>query len=77
MNWMEDPQTVLRIICGIWFLPHLIGKLRHADLAYLTFEKAGFKPGKLFLYATAAMEAVRFVAGGTSATSSSYSPPGW
>lgn len=61
MNSIEDPQTVLRILCGIWFLPHLIGKIRHADLAYLTFEKAGFKPGKLFLYATAAMEGVAMV----------------
>jgi putative oxidoreductase len=58
MTNFDDPQTILRIMCGIWFLPHLIGKLRHANLAYLTFEKAGFKPGKLFLYLTGAAEGV-------------------
>lgn len=55
---LQDPQVLLRIFCGLWFLPHLIGKLQHADLAYLTFEKAGFKPGKFFLYVTVAIEAV-------------------
>lgn len=58
---LQDPQTILRILCGIWFLPHLVGKLRHVDLAYLTFEKAGFKPGKPFLYVTAAMEALAMI----------------
>lgn len=56
MNLMHDPQTILRILCGIWFLPHMIGKIRHVDLAYLTFEKAGFKPGRPFLYLTTLME---------------------
>lgn len=52
----HDPQTILRILCGIWFLPHLAGKIRHANIAYLTFEKAGFRPGKPVLYLTAAAE---------------------
>jgi len=52
----HDSQTLLRILCGIWFLPHLIGKIRHADLAQLTFAKAGFKPGKVFLYLTVVAE---------------------
>lgn len=56
MAWIQDPQLVLRIVCGIWFLPHAMGKLQHAGLASLTFEKAGFKPGKPFLYATVAAE---------------------
>jgi putative oxidoreductase len=61
MEIFDDPLDVLRVLCGIWFLPHLIGKIRHADLAYLTFEKAGFRPGKLFLYATALMEGLAMV----------------
>ncbi|MBC7986809.1 MAG: DoxX family protein [Sphingomonadaceae bacterium] len=51
-----DPQTVLRMLCGLWFLPHIAGKLLNAQLASGTFEKVGLKPGRLFLYATVAME---------------------
>ncbi|WP_176595370.1 DoxX family protein [Sphingobium sp. 15-1] len=61
MSILDDPQQILRILCGIWFLPHLIGKVMHADLAYLTFEKAGFKPGKLFLYLTVALEGLAMI----------------
>ncbi|MCP3732596.1 DoxX family protein [Sphingomonas sp. MG17] len=61
MPWIDDPQIALRVLCGIWFVPHLLGKLMHADLAYLTFERAGFKPGKMFLYATVAMEALAMI----------------
>ena len=58
---IDSSQDILRILCGIWFLPHLIGKLCHVDLAYLTFEKAGFKPGRLFVYLTAAMEGLAMI----------------
>lgn len=51
-----DPLNVLRILCGIWFLPHCIGKLRNVTPASQTFEKAGFRPGKLFLFITVALE---------------------
>ncbi|NSL21210.1 DoxX family protein [Agrobacterium tumefaciens] len=47
----------LRILCGIWFIPHLIGKGLHYDKAALTFAAVGFKPGKLFVGVTMAMEA--------------------
>jgi putative oxidoreductase len=47
----------LRILCGIWLVPHLIGKGLHYDRAALTFDAAGFKPGKLFVAITMAMEA--------------------
>lgn len=58
---IDSSQDILRMLCGIWFLPHMIGKLRHVDLAYLTFEKAGFKPGRLFVYLTAAMEGLAMI----------------
>lgn len=61
MALLADPQVILRILCGAWFLPHLVGKIRHADLAYLTFEKAGFKPGKPFLYLTALIEGLAMI----------------
>lgn len=27
-----DPLPVLRIFCGLWFLPHCIGKIQNFDL---------------------------------------------
>lgn len=43
------PQDLLRILCGIWFLPHLIGKIRNFTKAQGTFRAAGLEPAKLFL----------------------------
>src|SRR5687768_10269076 len=34
----------LRILCGAWFIPHLIGKGLHYEKAGGTFEAAGFRP---------------------------------
>ncbi|MBB3747262.1 putative oxidoreductase [Rhizobium sp. BK591] len=39
----------LRILCGVWFIPHLIGKGLHYEKAEGTFDAAGFKPAKLFV----------------------------
>ncbi|MGY5812293.1 DoxX family protein [Rhizobium sp. LEGMi198b] len=47
----------LRLLCGIWFLPHLIGKGLHYEKAAGTFENAGFRPAKLFVGITMVMEA--------------------
>jgi putative oxidoreductase len=47
-----------RILCGLWFLPHLAGKAMHYTKAAGTFEAAGFKPGLVFVGVTIAMEAV-------------------
>jgi len=51
-----EPQAILRILCGIWFAPHCLGKLRNVGPASQTFEKAGFRPGRLFVFVTVAME---------------------
>jgi len=53
-----DPQSGLRILCGLWFLPHILLKIKNANLAQETFAKVGLKPGRLFLWATILMEAV-------------------
>ena len=52
---------LLRILCGIWFIPHLIGKVRNFEKATKTFEAAGLKPGKPFLVLTVALEFVAAV----------------
>ena len=37
------PIDLLRILCGLWFLPHLVGKIRNFEKATKTFEAAGLK----------------------------------
>jgi putative oxidoreductase len=51
-----DPQALLRILCGLWFLPHAFLKVKNAALAQQTFANVGLKPGPLFLYLTVALE---------------------
>jgi putative oxidoreductase len=46
----------LRILCGLWFLPHLAGKAMHYGKAAATFEAAGFKPGLFFVGFTIVLE---------------------
>ena len=50
------PMEVLRIVCGIWFIPHLVGKIRNFEKATKTFENAGLKPGKVFIVITVVLE---------------------
>lgn len=56
MSW--SLVELLRVLCGIWFVPHLIGKSLNYDKAAGTFAAAGFLPGKLFVGLTIALEAV-------------------
>ena len=49
-------SDLLRILCGAWFIPHLVGKVRNFQKATGTFEAAGLKPGKVFIVLTIALE---------------------
>ena len=51
-----DPQSTLRILCGVWFLPHCIGKARNVDGAALTFQKAGLPAPRALVFVTIAAE---------------------
>lgn len=53
-----DPQQALRILCGVWLLPHAVLKTRNAALAQQTFANVGLKPGMAFLALTVALELV-------------------
>lgn len=53
-----DPLTILRILCGAWFIPHAIGKARNIERACQTFDKAGFRPARLFVLLTLTLEAL-------------------
>ncbi len=54
--------NVLRIICGAFLIPHSFGKITAWDYSSGFFEKAGFRPPRVWLYVTLVFEAVLAVA---------------
>ena len=49
--------NILRIICAVFFIPHIIGKITvPATLEF--FVKAGFKPPATWMYIAGAIETV-------------------
>jgi putative oxidoreductase len=48
--------VILRVVCGLFFLPHAIGKFTAREAAFKFFEAAGFKPAPPFAYAAVALE---------------------
>ena len=56
-----DAVSTLRVLCGAFLVPHTIAKLRHIDKAAEFFDEIAFRPPKLFVVLTAAMEAVAAV----------------
>ncbi|MEW6452482.1 MAG: DoxX family protein [Pseudomonadota bacterium] len=52
-----DGWNVLRIICGVFFLPHIYGKFFAKDSIGF-FTAAGFKPPKFWMYTAAVAEVV-------------------
>lgn len=53
---LTNPLAILRIMSGVWFLPHCIGKLRNIGPASQTFERAGLRPPRTFVIITIALE---------------------
>lgn len=51
-----DPLAILRILCGVWFVPHCIGKIQNIGPASQTFAKAGFHPARAFVIITIVLE---------------------
>lgn len=51
-----DPLIVLRILCGIWFIPHCIGKMQNFVAASATFAKINLRPGAVFVAITITLE---------------------
>ncbi|MBU4612127.1 DoxX family protein [Achromobacter sp. GG226] len=43
------PATLLRILIGAWYLPHVYGKIVGFDNAAGFFAKAGLQPGNAFV----------------------------
>lgn len=59
IHW--DPLTLLRVLCGVWFAPHALGKALNIERASQTFEKAGFRPGRIFVLLTICLEGLAAV----------------
>ena len=55
---LRDPLRLLQVLCGLWFVPHALGKVRNIERASLTFAKAGFRPPRFFVLLTVGMEAI-------------------
>lgn len=58
MELVLDPMAVLRMLCGLWFIPHCIGKMRNVGPASATFAKAGFHPAGTFVVLTIIAELI-------------------
>lgn len=52
-----DPFNVLRIACGVFFIPHIIGKF-FEPAALNFFVAAKFKPPAVWMYVAGAIEVV-------------------
>jgi len=50
------PLSILRVLCGIWFLPHCIGKASNIEASSATFYKAGMRPARFFVILTIMLE---------------------
>ena len=51
-----DARTAVRIVCGLFFLPHTIAKLRDIERASGFFDTAGLRPPRFFVVLTALLE---------------------
>ena len=57
-DFMIDARTAVRIVCGLFFLPHTIAKLRNIERAAGFFNKAGLRPPRFFVVLTAILEVI-------------------
>jgi putative oxidoreductase len=57
-DFVLDARTAVRIVCGVFFLPHTIAKLRDIDHASVLFDKVGFRPPRPFVVLTTVMELI-------------------
>jgi putative oxidoreductase len=57
-DFVLDARSAVRIVCGAFFLPHTIAKLRNIDRASVLFGKVGFRPPRPFVVLTTVMELI-------------------
>ena len=50
--------TGLRVVCGLFFVPHMVGKFTQRAAAFSFFRAAGFRPPEVFAFLAIAIEVV-------------------
>ena len=58
---ITDAIVQLRIICGLLFIPHIIGQFTVRDAVFAFFETAGLKPAWLFVRTALVVQTVAFL----------------
>ena len=53
-----DGRSAVRILCGLFFLPHTYAKLANINRASQLFHRVGFRPAPPFVILTALLELV-------------------
>ena len=51
-----DGRSAVRMLCGLFLLPHTIAKLRNIDRASQLFHRVGFRPARPFVVLAAVLE---------------------
>lgn len=59
---VTNGDTVLRIACGIWLIPHFLVKINNQEFSKGYFEKAGFRPAAPLMYLALVIEFVCAIA---------------
>jgi len=57
-EFVPDARSAVRVICGLFFLPHTIAKLLNIGRASVLFDKVGFRPARFFVVFTVLLEVI-------------------
>lgn len=55
---MIEPMAALRILCGLFFIPHIVAKIVARPVTQGFFEAAGYRPAAAFMYLALGIELV-------------------
>ena len=55
---MTNGYDVLRVLCGAFFIPHVVGKITAREASVAFFKLAGFNPPQFWSYAAMVLEIV-------------------
>lgn len=55
---MIDPIVALRIVCGLFFIPHIAAKIYARPVTLGFFQAAGYRPAAFFMYLALVVETI-------------------
>lgn len=53
-----DPIVALRIVCGVFFIPHIAAKIYARPVTLGFFQAAGYRPAAFFMYLALVVESI-------------------